>query len=392
MYDPAHTSPVGPEGWKWSWRHRWIPVHTTRRPCARLSAVPGRLCTSLGGGVTRGGRYAVTGGSNQAAVTSGLLAGVRDTALLRVEDLSVRFGTLRAVSGVSFEVSKGEFFGIVGESGSGKSITARSLINLLPSSAVASGSVLFREQDVLRASGKDLRSLRGRAIGFVFQDAVAALDPVYTIGAQLVEAYMASTPGVSVGVARRRANDLLAEVGISDPERCLASYPHQLSGGMKQRVVIAAALISDPELIIADEPTTALDVTVQRQVLELLQGVVANRGVSAIIITHDLGVVAEVCDRVAVFYGGMIIEEADTETLFSRPRHPYTSALLDSLPKLGTRKAFKAIPGAPPKISKDVGSCPFQPRCARAMPECSAAMPPDIWADAGRFRCHNPLP
>jgi oligopeptide/dipeptide ABC transporter ATP-binding protein len=195
-----------------------------------------------------------------------------------------------------------------------------------------------------------------------------------------------------VGAPRRRAHELLAEVGISDPERCLASYPHQLSGGMKQRVVIAAALISDPELIIADEPTTALDVTVQRQVLDLLQRVVASRGVSAILITHDLGVVAEVCDRVAVFYGGMIVEEAATETLFLRPRHPYTAALLDSVPKLGTRKAFKAIPGTPPKILDDVRSCPFQPRCGRALPVCSAAMPPDFWADAGRFRCHNPLP
>lgn len=334
----------------------------------------------------------MTGEGNQTAAASGTLAAVEDAALIRVENLSVRFGALRAVSGVSFEVSKGEFFGVVGESGSGKSITARSLINLLPSSAVVSGSVLFRGQDVLQATGRELRSLRGRAIGFVFQDAVAALDPVYTIGDQLTEAYRASTPNAAVGVARRRAHDLLAEVGITDPERCLASYPHQLSGGMKQRVVIAAALISDPELIIADEPTTALDVTVQRQVLELLQGVVANRGVSAIIITHDLGVVAEVCDRVAVFYGGMIVEEADTETLFSRPRHPYTAALLDSLPKLGTRKAFKAIPGAPPKIIKDVNSCPFQPRCARALPQCSEAMPPDSWSDAGRFRCHNPLP
>jgi len=313
--------------------------------------------------------------------------------LLRVEGLHVRFGPLRAVSGVSFAIAKGEFYGVVGESGSGKSITARSLINLLPPAARVSGKVLFQGRDVLQAGSAELRALRGRSIGFIFQDAIAALDPVYTIGDQLIEAYRANVPGADLRTARGHARDLLAEVGITDPDRCLASYPHQLSGGMKQRVVIAAALISDPELIIADEPTTALDVTVQRQVLDLLQRVVARRGVSAIIITHDLGVVAEVCDRVAVFYGGMIVEEADTHTLFTRPRHPYTAALLDSLPKLGVKKPFKAIPGVPPKITQALTACPFEPRCPRAVAQCAQACPAESRAAASHsYRCHSPLP
>jgi len=310
--------------------------------------------------------------------------------ILDVRDLSVRLGSVRAVTNVSFRVSRGEFFGIVGESGSGKSITARSIIKLLPPSARVEGRITFEGTDILSASPDELRQLRGSGIGFVFQDAVAALDPVYTIGYQLVEACRAKMPGVSASQAHSRALSLLAEVGISDPERCLASYPHQLSGGMKQRVVIAAALIADPQLIIADEPTTALDVTVQKQVLELLQKIAAARGAAVILITHDLGVVAEVCDRTAVFYAGTVVEEADTFTLFKEARHPYTVALIESLPVLGVRKAFKAIPGSPPKVVEQLEQCPFAPRCDRALPECGARLPPETVSPDHRYRCINP--
>lgn len=314
------------------------------------------------------------------------------TLLLEVNDLNVRFGPVRAVSGVSFAVNRGEFYGIVGESGSGKSITARSIINLLPPAARSSGRVLFEGQDVLSASPAELRKLRGAGIGFIFQDAVAALDPVYTVGAQLAEVYRVNARVASPTQATQRAEALLEEVGINDPTRCLASYPHQLSGGMKQRVVIAAALIADPKLIIADEPTTALDVTVQKQVLELLQRIAAARGAAVIMITHDLGVVAEICDRTAVFYGGTVVEEADTTSLFLKTRHPYTAALIRSLPKLGVKEAFHAIPGSPPKIIDRLNECPFAPRCERAREECLSQLPPETCFQDHRFRCFHPQP
>lgn len=317
--------------------------------------------------------------------------GPADMPLVEVMNLAVRFGPVRAVSGVSYRLWPGEFLGIVGESGSGKSVAARALVNLLPASATVSGAVHFRGEDVLGFSRARLRRLRGSQIGFIFQDALAALDPVYSIGAQLIEVCRTKSREMSKRSARERALSLLAEVGISDPERCFASYPHQLSGGMKQRVVIAAALISDPDLIIADEPTTALDVTVQRQVLDLLKEIAAARGVAVILITHDLGVVAETCDRVAVFYGGLIVEEAETVALFETPRHPYTAALLGSLPKLGSGEGFIAIPGAPPRIVSDLAACPFAPRCSRVIPECTSAVPPETTADDRRFRCVNPL-
>ncbi|HQZ11434.1 MAG TPA: ABC transporter ATP-binding protein [Devosia sp.] len=309
-----------------------------------------------------------------------------------MRDLRVQFGRLHAVSGISLDVWPGEFLGIVGESGSGKSVAARSVINLLPSSAKRSGDVFFEGRSVFSMSEAQLKHLRGGEIGFVFQDAIAALDPVYTIGTQLMEVLRAGGEWKGKAAARQRALDLLAEVGIADPERCFISYPHQLSGGMKQRVVIAAALISNPKLIVADEPTTALDVTVQKQVLELLQKVAVSRGVAVILITHDLGVVAEVCHRVAVFYGGLLVEETVTETLFNRPRHPYTAALIESLPRLGRRVPFKSIPGSPPRILAALAACPFQPRCSNAVPGCTEAVPAETGDATHRFRCLNPRP
>ena len=318
-------------------------------------------------------------------------ASPQDELLVSVDNLSVRFGTLRAVNGVSFQVRSGEILGIVGESGSGKSIAARSLVNLLPPTATATGSVKFRGLDVLRASKSELRRLRGRSIGFVFQDAVAALDPVYTISSQLIEAYRASVPGTSFDAARQRARDLLVEVGISDPDRCLASYPHQLSGGMRQRVVIAAALISDPQLVIADEPTTALDVGAAPGARPLPERRPQPRGIGDPHHPRSRRGRRSLRPGRRVL-GGTIAEEADTEDLFETPRHPYTSALLDSLPKRGVPKPFKALPGMPPKIIEEAAACPFQPRCARALPACAEQLPPETLSSARRYRCFNPLP
>lgn len=304
---------------------------------------------------------------------------------MHVRDLEVKMGEVAAVSGVSFALEPGEFLGIVGESGSGKSVTARSILGLLPEFATVTGSVELSGAEILGAGRQALRKIRGRRIGFVFQDALAALDPVYTIGDQLVEALQAHFP-ISRKAAREKAASLLEEVGLKDPRAQLNRYPHQLSGGMRQRVVIATALIADPELIIADEPTTALDVTVQKQVLDLLRRIAANRGTAVILITHDLGVVAQTCDRVAVFYGGLLVEEADTSTLFSTPHHPYTAALLRSLPKLGERDKFSAIPGNPVQIVGSLQACPFAPRCMFTTDECMSRIPPEFGIEH-RHRC-----
>jgi oligopeptide/dipeptide ABC transporter ATP-binding protein len=306
--------------------------------------------------------------------------------LLSIRNLTVKIGPVAAVSGLSMDVAPGEFVGVVGESGSGKSVTARAILGLLPEHAEVSGSVKLDGEEILGASGQRMRRIRGGKVGLVFQDALAALDPVYTVGDQLVEALKAHRD-ISTKEARARAADLLAEVRIPKPVEHLDSYPHQLSGGMRQRVVIASALICDPDLIIADEPTTALDVTVQRQVLDLIGDICSHRGASVVLITHDLGVVAETCDRVAVFYGGLLVEEADTETLFDRPRHPYTEALLRSLPRLGVKAPFEAIPGNPVQVRKRLTECPFAARCAKVTDDCRKDVPPEFRDGDGRHRC-----
>jgi oligopeptide/dipeptide ABC transporter ATP-binding protein len=306
--------------------------------------------------------------------------------VLSVRDLWVRIGPVAAVSGISLDIARGEFVGIVGESGSGKTVTARAILGLLPRHSQVSGSIRLGEEAITTASSRRLREIRGGEIGLVFQDALAALDPVHTIGDQLVEALRAHRD-LTRSQARTRAAELLNEVRIPRPVECLDRYPHQLSGGMRQRVVIASALIADPQLIIADEPTTALDVTVQKQVLDLLTQVCARRGASVLLITHDLAVVAQTCDRVAVFYGGLLVEEADTLTLFERPRHPYTQALLRSLPRLGVDEPFEAIPGQPAQISHRLTGCPFAPRCTFAVPSCEQEVPPEFRDGRGRHRC-----
>lgn len=313
-----------------------------------------------------------------------------DAPLLEVRDLSIRFGAVTAVSSVGFSIAKGEVFGIVGESGAGKSAAARGIIGLLPPSARLGGSVRFRGEELVGASQARLRSVRGSEIGYVFQDALTALDPVRTIGAQLVEVLRVHRK-VRPREALAAAAELLAELQIADPERTLRSYPHQLSGGMRQRAVIAAALIADPALIIADEVTSALDVTVQRKVLDLLLGVCAARGAGVILITHDLGVVAQTCDRVAVLYGGIVAEEADVFALFDRPMHPYTRALLQSMPRIGDSAPFRPIPGSAIQIFGELRACPFADRCDRVTPACRSALPPVQRTGKSTHRCLHPL-
>ncbi len=313
-----------------------------------------------------------------------------DAPLLEIEDFSVHFGPVSAVSSVSFSVSKGEVFGVVGESGAGKSATAKGIIGLLPSSARVGGSVRFKGEELVGAPAARLRQIRGSSIGYVFQDALTALDPVRTIGSQLVEARQ-----VHIRSSNKEAMDaaeaLLAELKIVDPVRALHSYPHQLSGGMRQRAVIAAALIADPELIIADEVTSALDVTVQRKVLDILLGVCEARGAGVVMITHDLGVVAQTCDRVAVLYGGIVAEESDVFSLFDRPRHPYTRALLQSMPRMGGDAPFLPIPGSAIQVLGTLDSCPFAPRCTYVTDACVKALPSARLIEASTVRCVHPL-
>ncbi|WP_074466764.1 ABC transporter ATP-binding protein [Streptomyces sp. WMMB 322] len=304
--------------------------------------------------------------------------------------LSVQFGRVRAVTDAGFCVRPGEFLGIVGESGSGKSVTARAVLGLLPSHARVSGSITFRGEELVGAGARRLRALRGGEIGLVFQDALAALDPVYTVGDQLVEALLAHRP-MSRARARERAAELLNEVRIPRPRECLDRYPHQLSGGQRQRVVIATALIADPDLIIADEPTTALDVTVQGEVLDLLSSICEQRAAAVVLITHDLAVVAETCDQVAVFYGGIVAEAGPALPLFDEPRHPYTRALLRALPRLGDPTPFEAIPGTPLQVVGRLDSCPFAPRCVRAADDCLDGVPAERVLDERRHRCLHSL-
>jgi oligopeptide/dipeptide ABC transporter ATP-binding protein len=314
-------------------------------------------------------------------------SGSREVPLLEVRDLAVRFGHVAAVSGVSFSVRPGEFYGVVGESGSGKSVTARAVMGLLGENAtVERGSIRLSGEELLAAAPRRLRSLRGDTVSMVFQDALAALDPVYSVGDQLVEALRAHRP-IRRREARQRAIELLGEVGIPEPEERIDAFPHQLSGGQRQRVVIASALIADPQLIVADEPTTALDVTVQKQILDLLRDIRRRRGASIVLITHDLGVVAQTCDRVAVFYGGVVVEEAPVLPLFTSPRHPYTRALLRSVPKLGDRGRFVPIPGNPIRVHGELTSCPFAPRCPDVVDECREGLPDEVVTGPRRHRC-----
>ena len=317
-----------------------------------------------------------------------------DDVILDVRNLATTFfldsGPVPAVREVNFTVRRGEILGIVGESGSGKSITARSVVNLVPRPGrVVGGEVLFKGRDLLRASASELRTLRGAEIAMILQEPMTSLNPVMTIGNQVTEMYKAHPGRRPAGDLKRAAVELLERVRISDAAKRLKQYPMHLSGGMRQRVSIAMAASCQPDLIIADEPTTALDVTIQAQVLSLLLGLRDELGTAMILITHDMGVVAQVCDTVAVMYGGEIVEYAPVHELFASPQHPYTRALLQSLPTLDRRvDRLPSIKGTPPNLGALPPGCPFAPRCTEAMDICHVKNPPAHAVSVGRLsRC-----
>ncbi len=304
------------------------------------------------------------------------------TSVLDVRDLKTVFhtrsGEVHAVNSVTFDLKPGELLGVVGESGSGKSVTMMSLIGLLPSppAEVRGGEVLFDGENLLQASDDHLRDIRGARIGMVFQDPMTSLNPVFTVGYQLSEP-LRRHMGLSKKAARARAIELLELVGIPDPAQRLADFPHQFSGGMRQRVMIAIALACDPQVLIADEPTTALDVTIQAQILELIKELRHKLGMAIIWITHDLGVIAGIADRVMVMYGGQIVEQAPVKELFADPRHPYTRALLQTIPALhGVRdEKLQVIEGQPPIMAGAPTACPFRDRCVHAFERCEVENP-----------------
>jgi oligopeptide/dipeptide ABC transporter ATP-binding protein len=301
-------------------------------------------------------------------------------ALLVVENLTVTFptddGPVNAVRGVSYTVRSGEAIGIVGESGSGKSVSSMAIMGLLPKSARLSGSVRFRGKELLGMSEKEYTSFRGDRIAMIFQDPLTSLNPVYTVGKQIAEAVLAHND-VSHKVARERAIELLQVVGIPFPEQRVDNFPHELSGGMRQRIVIAIAMANNPDVIIADEPTTALDVTVQAQVLEALEAARRETGAALVLITHDLGVIAGHAERINVMYAGKLVETGSVEDVFYRPRMPYTVGLLGSLPRLdeSEKQRLTPIKGSPPSLLNLPPGCPFTPRCPMAQPVCDRDEP-----------------
>ncbi|MDJ0522790.1 MAG: ABC transporter ATP-binding protein [Planctomycetota bacterium] len=314
--------------------------------------------------------------------------------LLQVRDLQTRFvldeGTVTAVDGVSFDVAKGEIVGIVGESGCGKSVTNLSVLGLLPKpqGRISKGSVLFEGRELVGLSENQLRQVRGNNIAMIFQDPMTSLNPYLRVEEQLAEVVQLHL-GLDRKAAVARAVELLRRVGIPDAAARIKSYPHEFSGGMRQRVMIAMALLCDPELLIADEPTTALDVTIQAQILELLKELRAERQMGIILITHDLGVVAGMCDRVLVMYAGRIVEEAPTHELFANPQHPYTQALLKSVPRLDEKihETLFSIEGLPPRLDKGpFTGCTFAPRCPLVREACHAGEPALEDTGGGRKR------
>jgi oligopeptide/dipeptide ABC transporter ATP-binding protein len=304
-------------------------------------------------------------------------------ALLEVRGLHTEFrtgaGTVRAVDGISYTVDAGETVAIVGESGSGKSVEALSILRLIadPPGRIVSGEILFDGRDLRKLSEPEMREVRGRDIGMVFQEPMTSLNPVLTIGRQITET-LEQHQGVDRATAGKRAVELLEMVGIADPQRRLKQYPHQLSGGMRQRVMIAIALACNPKLIIADEPTTALDVTIQAQILELMKSLTQRLSVAQIIITHNLGVVARYAHRVNVMYAGRIVEAGPADAIYHDPRHPYTIALLRSVPRLDQprRARLDPVEGQPPDLTRLDGGCAFRPRCRFAVEKCAGSYPP----------------
>ncbi|MDP7667559.1 MAG: ABC transporter ATP-binding protein, partial [Rhodospirillales bacterium] len=303
--------------------------------------------------------------------------------LFEIENLRTQFvtaaGTVRAVDGISYDVEEGETVAIVGESGCGKTVSALSILRLIPSppGRIVDGSIRFNGKDLLGLSEAEIRDVRGSEIAMIFQEPMTSLNPVLSIGLQLTETLVEHL-GLSASAARARAIELLETVGISDPERRLTQYPHHFSGGMRQRVMIAMALSCEPKLIIADEPTTALDVTIQAQILELMKDLTRRFGVALIIITHNLGVVARYADRMNVMYAGKIIESGTARQIYHSPSHPYTLALLRSVPRMDQprREKLDPIEGQPPDLSRLDDGCAFRPRCRYAVDRCASEIPP----------------
>jgi peptide/nickel transport system ATP-binding protein len=320
--------------------------------------------------------------------------------LLAVEHLVTRFetgsGEVRAVDDVSFEIRSGAAVGLVGESGSGKSVTALSLLRLVkdPPGRIAGGHIRFRGQDVLKMSERELQKLRGDQIAMIFQEPMTSLNPVYTVGDQVAEV-LTLHRGMKRREALARAVALFERVGIGDAARRVDEYPHQLSGGMRQRVMIAMALACEPALLIADEPTTALDVTIQAQILDLLARLRRELGMALLLITHDLGIVAEVCDEVIVMYAGHVVEHGPTAEIFRHPRHPYTRGLIDSIPAYrtgeGSRLRLREIPGMVPALDRLPRGCRFQDRCERVVARCREEAPLLTPSGSGEVRCFVPL-
>ena len=316
--------------------------------------------------------------------------------LLEVRDLCVEFptrrGTVRALDGVSFDIAPGEILGIVGESGAGKSLTGAAIIGLLePPGRVCGGQVVFEGQRVDDLPREAMRRLRGKRIGAIFQDPLTSLDPLYTVGRQLVETLRTHLP-LSAAQAHVRAIELLRQTGLPAPEARLAQYPHEFSGGMRQRVVIALALAGEPRLVIADEPTTALDVAVQAQIIRLLRELTQAHGASVMLITHDMGVIAETCDRVAVMYAGRIVEIGPVAEVIHHPAHPYTVGLMASVPSLADPGGRLAqIQGALPRLDELPTGCAFHPRCPKASPRCSDERPELALVQRTRAACWWPI-
>jgi oligopeptide transport system ATP-binding protein len=320
---------------------------------------------------------------------------VPDAPLLEVDDLFVEFhtrdGVAKVINGVSYHVDAGETLAVLGESGSGKSVTAQAIMGILdvPPAVVRAGAIRFRGEDLLQVSDARRSELRGQGLAMIFQDALSALNPVFTVGFQ-IEEQLRVRLGMSRKDARKRAVELLDLVRIPNAARRVRQYPHEFSGGMRQRAMIAMSLALDPELLIADEPTTALDVTVQAQIMDLLKELQVERQMGLILITHDLGVVAEVSDRIAVMYAGKIVEHSDAVSLYRNPGHPYTAALLESLPRLDLKGTeLKTIRGLPPSLLAIPPGCPFHPRCPMAEDICRTEVPGDHRLGLGRTsKCH----
>ena len=316
-----------------------------------------------------------------------------DTPMLQVKNLCTSFnvdaGEVRAVNGISFNLDKGKVLGIVGESGSGKSVTAYSIMRILVEPGkIVGGEILFNGEDIVKYSKKQMREFRGKRVSIIFQDPMTSLNPTFTIGNQLREAILLHTDR-NRAEANARALEMLQLVGVNEPEKRLKQYPHELSGGMRQRVMIAMALACDPTILIADEPTTALDVTIQAQILDLLQELKEKTRTAIILVSHDLGVIASFADRVQVMYAGQIVERGLTKDIFENAKHPYTWALLSSVPSLAreNKQELYALQGTPPDLVLPLHHCPFAPRCEYCMEICKEQMPPETPVEEGHSVC-----